>query len=128
MDKEKNAANGPMFVDEEISKFTCYAKTGILYGFWMRISFKSPKAASWNRSPRGESVSVWFTGNYDICNATGIQEGDHVMLDIEVIAGSSSVPASQYFIYKRDSSKIAHYEATGTTFAAAVTYEGVVSR
>ena len=115
----------PVFVDQEISKFSCYAKTGIGYAFWMRIDFKKPRDFSWHRSDRGQSVTLWFTGDYDISEATGIEEGDYVRLNIEVKVGSNNVKAGQYFIYKKDTGKTAHYEASGSVRNAAVTYKGV---
>jgi len=81
----------PVLIDEETSKFSCYAKTGIGYAFWMRIDFRKLKEFSWHRSDRGKSVTVWFTGQYDISKATGIEEGDYVRLNIEVKIGSNNV-------------------------------------
>jgi len=129
MDKDMTSGKDPVInPDAQISAFKCSAKVGIGYAFWMKIRYKEP-GGIWVTSEKGDSVALGQTGTYDISKKLpDLIDGSLVQLDIQVRAGSSNVYAESCFVYKKDSKVAALYNASGTTFNAAVTYEECVPK
>jgi len=127
METKEKPFESPVIIDENISGFKCTGKTGIMYAFYMH--FRRFDGKKWLESDRGPSVSVWFTGEINLdewAQGIGLKDGDYVQLEIEVMAGGK-VNASQCFTYKKGVKKLAHYDATGAVWDAAVTYTGMQS-
>lgn len=117
----------PVLINEEVSRIDCKAIAGIGYAFRMKIFYKnSGKCEEWHTSNETKSITVGFTGEFDLKTIDGILEGAEVQLGMNVAAGPDR-EGNEKFIYKSASSQRAYYEATGPCTNAALRYIGVKS-
>ena len=121
METKTKPFESPVIIEENISGFRCTGKTGVMYAFYMHFCRFDGK--KWLESDRGPSVSVWFTGEINLDDwalGIGLKDGEYVQLEIEVIAGGKVC-----FTYKKGAKKMAHYDATGATWDASITFTGI---
>ncbi|MFI3292283.1 MAG: hypothetical protein SNI70_02060 [Rikenellaceae bacterium] len=112
------------FTGEKISQINCKATAGIGYAFRMQIFFKKKHGLEWKEANESKSITLGFTGKYDLSTISGIEEGDEVRLGLNVSAGPDR-KANESFEYQKDSKKYAYYEATGACTNATLRYEGI---
>lgn len=114
--------NSPLPINEEISRIDCKAIAGIGYAFRMKIFFKnSGKGEDWHEANESGSITVGFTGKYELAGIKGIEEGAEVRLGLNVAAGPDR-KANETFVFKSGSARRAYYEATGPCTNAALRY------
>lgn len=120
----------PILIDKQISRIDCKAIAGIGYTFRMQMFYKNDKADSWHEANESKSVSVGFTGEYDLSTIDGLKlpkdpdattDYPQVRLGLNVAAGPNR-EANETFVYRPDTGKRAYYEATGPCTNAALRY------
>lgn len=117
----------PVLINEEVSRIDCKAIGGIGYAFRLKIYYKnSGKGEEWHTSNETTSITVGFTGKFELKTIEGIREGAEVQLGMNVAAGPDR-EGNEKFIYNPSSDKRAYYEATGPCTNAALRYIGIKS-
>lgn len=119
----------PVFIDKQISRIDCKAIAGIGYAFRMKVFYKNDSKDSWHEGNESKSVTVGFTGKYELSQIEGLRvpdastEADYpqVRLGLNVSAGADR-EANEAFVYRPDAGRKAYYEATGACTNAALRY------
>lgn len=115
----------PILIDEKIARIDCKAIAGIGYAFRAKIFYKnSGKGEEWHTSNETKSISLGYTAKFELSSIDGIKDGAEVQLGVNVIAGADR-EGNEKFIYQKDSTKRAYYEATGSCTNAALRYINV---
>lgn len=106
----------------QISRIDCKAIAGIGYSFRLKIFYRnSGTDREWHTSNETKSITLGFTGEFDLKTITGISDGAEVQLGMNVAAGPDR-EGNEKFIYNSQSGYRAYYEATGPCTNAALRY------
>lgn len=104
-----------------------FLKVTGLYAFNTKVQYRKPNATEWKTTGHVANVTMGIPEMVHISEMKGISEGDHFRFVMDVAAGTGNVVANEYFVYKKDITKIANYTCKGTVRQATIKYDGITA-
>lgn len=113
---------------EKINSFKGAATTGIGYAYRLKAEYKNPLGTSWESQWKTTksfgNVALGQVKFLKLEKASEVKEGALVRFYLDVVAGTTK-SASETFIYSKEASYMAAYDAKGTTLRPTIIFRGL---
>ncbi|SIN96229.1 hypothetical protein [Fibrobacter sp. UWB11] len=113
---------------EKINSFKGAATVGVGFAYRLKAEYRNPVGSSWDSEWKTTksfgNVALGQVKFLKLVDATEVKEGALVRFCLDVVAGTTK-SAKEMFIYSKEASYMASYDAKGTTLSPTIIFRGL---